>query len=128
MAGTIGEIKMNRADIVIALSYHPDIQKDVDYFVCRISGIGKRHPLVDRLQVVIDAENKVIDFIKNSMEIWADTGSRPTKESKSSDYLRVFKQYERLWASRKHEGTAEKNWHKMQDELANYINNYLTFP
>ena len=64
---------MDKIDIVIASSYHPDIQKDIDGLVCRIAGIGKRNPLIDRLEIVINAENKVIDFIENSGEIWADT-------------------------------------------------------
>lgn len=118
----IDKIKMDRKDITIALSYHPDIQKDVDALVCRIAGIGKRSPLADRLEIVIGAENKVIDFIKSSNEIWADTDRKDLQEKSSAeDYLKTFKQYEGLWASRKNEGTPEKNWYKMQEELAKYI-------
>ena len=40
------------------------------------------------------------------------------------DHLISFKEYERLWASRKNEGTPEKDWYKMQDELVEYIRNH----
>ena len=39
---------MDRAGIVIALSHHQDIQKDVDALVCRMAGIGKRNPIERR--------------------------------------------------------------------------------
>lgn len=35
---------MDRTDIIIALSHHQDIQKDIDALVCRIAGVGKRNP------------------------------------------------------------------------------------
>jgi len=104
---------MNRTNIVIASSYHPDMQKDIDGLVCRIAVIGKRNPLVDRLGIVINAGG-------NSDEIWADNGREGLKEKSAMDYLKSFKEYERLWASRKKEGTTEKDWYKMQDELANW--------
>ena len=111
---------MNRTNIVIASSYHPDMQKDIDGLVCRIAVIGKRNPLVDRLGIVINAETIIIDFVGNSGEIWADNGREGLKEKSAMDYLKSFKEYERLWASRKKEGTTEKDWYKMQDELANW--------
>lgn len=113
---------MDRTDIVIALTYHQDMWKDVDALVCRIAGIGKRNPMIDRLEKVTDAENNVIDFIRNSNEIWTDTCREELrKKAGSDDYLKTFKEYERLWASRKNEGGPEKNWYKMNDELAKYI-------
>jgi|SRR3989344_6955444 len=116
---------MDRTKIIIALSHHHDIQKDVDALVCRVAGIGKRNPMVDRLTEVIDAEEKVINFIKDSKEIWRDTNKEGLYTSAHiEDYLISFKGYERLWASRKKEGTPEKDWYKMQNELAEYINNY----
>ncbi len=116
---------MDRKNIIIALSHHQDIQKDVDALVFRIAGIGKRNPMIDRLQEVIDAEEKVINFIKDSKEIWEDTNRVRLYASASlKDYLISFKEYERLWASRKNEGTPEKDWYKMQDELVKYIRNY----
>ncbi len=116
---------MDRKNIIIALSHHQDIQKDVDALVLRIAGIGKRNPMIDRLQEVIDAEEKVINFIKDSKEIWEDTNRMRLYASASvKDYLISFKEYERLWASRKNERIPEKDWYKMQDELVEYIRNY----
>ena len=118
---------MDRTNIIIALSHHHDIQKDVDALVCRIAGIGKRNPMVDRLTEVIDAEEKVINFIKDSREIWIDTKRLELYSTSAhiKDYLISFKEYERLWASRKKEGTPEKDWYKMQNELAEYIKKFL---
>ncbi|MFH1310854.1 MAG: hypothetical protein ABIH65_00420 [Nanoarchaeota archaeon] len=116
---------MDRTNIIIALSQHQDIQKDVDALVCRITEIGKRNPMVDRLTNVIDAEKKVINFINDSEKIWKDTNRAGLYASAHiKDYIISFKEYERLWASRKKEGTPEKDWYKMQIELAEYISNF----
>lgn len=117
---------VEREDIIIALSHNQDVQRDVDSLVCRIAGIGRRNPMADRLQRVIDAENQVLEFIENSEQIWSDTGRRELYISASEkEHLISFKEYERLWASRKNQGTREGDWYKMQDELAEYIGNYI---
>ena len=41
----------------------------------------------------------------------------------ASDYLFVFKEYMRLWAARKHEGSPEADWEAMLEELSNVIYN-----
>ena len=37
------------------------------------------------------------------------------------DYLKVFKEYMRIWAARKNTGSPVNDWYKMQDELAEKI-------
>ena len=40
----------------------------------------------------------------------------------ATDYLYTFKEFMRIWAARKHEGSPEKDWERMQMEFAEYIN------
>ena len=51
-----------------------------------------------------------------------DEGAHGTsKNAEPFQRLQAFKAYQELWASRKHEGTPEKNWGKMQDEMAQWF-------
>ncbi|MBI2108292.1 hypothetical protein HYT54_04140 [Candidatus Woesearchaeota archaeon] len=43
----------------------------------------------------------------------------------ASDYLFTFKEYMRVWAARKHEGSPEKDWAKMQQELVDRFLSYV---
>ncbi|MFH1501378.1 MAG: hypothetical protein ABIE22_05550 [archaeon] len=119
----------------IALSFDDDLRKDFDGLVCRMAGIGKRHPMLDDLPEVKIAERKILYFIANHVGMWKDTERDWTlqwglnnKAGVYDDYhfggsvLNSFKAYEQLWASRKHTGSNKGNWYKMQDELADYIN------
>lgn len=107
-----------------------------------IWGIEER--LKKRAVTYPDSLNKVLNFILTCHQMWHDVGNADPKTQaerfsgfqplckdkehnelnpvvNERDYLFVFKEYMRKWASRKNEGTNEANWYKMQDELAEQI-------
>ncbi|MFH1307793.1 MAG: hypothetical protein ABIH72_02990 [archaeon] len=121
----------------VALTFNDDVRKDFDGLVCIMADIGKRHPMLDNSPKVRTAEEKILYFIANHVGMWEDTGRQGMLEYGRQNHditfndrhfgenvLKAFKAYERLWASRKHEGSNEANWDKMQVELLRYIDSW----
>ena len=106
-----------------------------------ISGLARRLTFKGN---ILDKSRKVAYFIFKYKQMWHEVGNQdPDRQSPqfngwqplyldgehknknpdliAEDYLYTFKEFMKIWAARKNEGSPEKNWHKMQDELSGYI-------